>query len=336
MGKPATLALGCCNKILEIVGSVDSVPLVTMRCFSNRCSSGCNRLVASHPTSRTNANRNSDIFAGVDLKVVFKVSKNTSYIVLSKSQIKRITSLNQKKYRLREGVFVAEGIKVIQELLASSLVCEGLWVVSPEIDLLREGFVKAAQNPNLLLADVPAAILKKVSFLKTPQKAIALFQIPEPVAPSRQGLSLVLDDIRDPGNLGTIIRLCDWFGVKELICSKETVDCYNPKVVQATMGSLTRVNIVYTNLHPFLAQETRPVLGTFMDGTSVYDAPLPQEAVLVMGNEANGISKEVASSITSALAIPRFGNIQATESLNVATATAIFLSECRRASAIER
>lgn len=256
--------------------------------------------------------------------------------MLSKSQIKRITSLNQKKYRHREGVFVAEGIKVIQELLASSLICEGIWVLSSEIDQLREGFVEAAQNAKLSIEEVPAIVLKKVSFLKTPQKAIALFQIPEPVAPNRQGLSLVLDDIRDPGNLGTIIRLCDWFGVKELICSKETVDCYNPKVVQATMGSLTRVNIIYTQLEAFLAQETRPVLGTFMDGTSVYTTALPQEAVLVMGNEANGISKELTRSITTALAIPRFGNIQATESLNVATATAIFLSECRRQLAIER
>lgn len=336
MGNPVTLALGCWRRIREILGSVVSVPLVTMRCFSNRCCSGFKRLVASHPASRSNTNRNSDIFAGVDLKVVFKVSKNTSYIVLSKSQIKRITSLSQKKYRLREGVFVAEGIKVIQELLGSALSLEGIWMLSSQASQLRKDFVEAAQDSGLRLEEIDAATLKKVSFLTTPQKAIALFRIPEQHPITREGLTVVLDDVRDPGNLGTIIRLCDWFGVKDLVCSKETVDCYNPKVVQATMGSLTRVNIVYTDLASFLEKEKRQVYGTFMDGEAVYSTVLDEQAVLVMGNEANGISQDIASYISTSIAIPRYGAIQATESLNVATATAIFLSEFRRAAPIEK
>lgn len=237
--------------------------------------------------------------------------------MLSKSQIKRITSLGQKKYRNREGIFVAEGIKVIRELLDSSLVLEGLWSVD------ENAFAKAEPTT---LTD-----LKKVSFLKTPQTAIALFRIPQAENPKENGLTLVLDDVRDPGNLGTIIRLCDWFGVTDVVCSKETVDCYNPKVVQATMGSLTRVNIVYTDLMDYLKASERPIYGTFMDGDPVYTSKLALDGILVMGNEANGISTEIQSVIDQRIGIPRFGPEQATESLNVATATAIFLSEFKRA-----
>lgn len=238
--------------------------------------------------------------------------------MLSKSQIKRITSLGQKKYRNREGIFVAEGIKVISELLDSSLTLDGLWSVD------NHAFAKAES--------ATVADLKKVSFLKTPQTAIATFKIPEVKQTTDHGLTLVLDDVRDPGNLGTIIRLCDWFGVNDLVCSKGTVDCYNPKVVQATMGSLTRVNVVYADLIDYLKKTQRPIYGTFMDGVNVYGSKLPEEGILVMGNEANGISSEIQSEITQRIGIPRFGAEQATESLNVATATAIFLSEFRRAS----
>jgi TrmH family RNA methyltransferase len=240
--------------------------------------------------------------------------------VLSKSQIKRITSLGQKKYRNREGIFVAEGIKVIQELLDSALILEGLWSVD---DSAFKDKVSKVEPATL-------AELKKVSFLKTPQTAIATFKIPEAKKTIESGLTLLLDDVRDPGNLGTIIRLCDWFGITDLVCSKETVDCYNPKVVQATMGSLTRVNIVYTDLIDYIGKTKRPIYGTFMDGEPVYSSSLPKDGILVMGNEANGISSELASKISRRIGIPRFGPKQATESLNVATATAIFLSEFRR------
>tara|TARA_R110001632_G_scaffold36577_15_gene92278 strand:+ start:2564 stop:3286 length:723 start_codon:yes stop_codon:yes gene_type:complete len=240
--------------------------------------------------------------------------------VLSKSQIKRITSLGQKKYRNREGIFVAEGIKVIQELLDSSLKLEGLWSAD------AKAFKGHYNVESATLAD-----LKKVSFLKTPQTAIAIFKIPQAKQTTESGLTLLLDDVRDPGNLGTIIRLCDWFGISDLVCSKETVDCYNPKVVQATMGSLTRVNVVYSDLLAYLDKTKRPIYGTYMDGENVYGSQLPKEGILVMGNEANGISSEITSRIGQRIGIPRFGPEQATESLNVATATAIFLSEFRRA-----
>ena len=159
---------------------------------------------------------------------------------------------------------------------------------------------------------------------------MAIFKIPESKPIDNSGLIVALDSIRDPGNLGTIIRLCDWFGVKELICSKETVDCFNPKVIQATMGSITRVNVSYMNLVPFLRGIETSVFGAFMEGENVYHKTLPKTGVLVMGNEANGVSKEVEAVITEKISIPRFGDLQATESLNVATATAILLSEFSR------
>jgi TrmH family RNA methyltransferase len=238
--------------------------------------------------------------------------------VLSKNTIKRITRLRQKKYRASEGLFIAEGIKVISDLLLSA--CELQELFSTEEDL----FV----NKNTQV--ISTQELKKISFLTTPQKALAVFKIPRQEAPLDKGLSLVLDNVRDPGNLGTIIRLCDWFGVQDLICSEETVDCYNPKVVQATMGSIARVNVHYINLVPYLSQTKRTVYGTFMDGDDVYKSTLTNEAIVVMGNEGKGITDEVASAIKQRLSIPRFGKIQETESLNVAMATSIFLSEFKR------
>jgi TrmH family RNA methyltransferase len=149
----------------------------------------------------------------------------------------------------------------------------------------------------------------------------------------KTGLILALDAVRDPGNLGTIIRLCDWFGIEHLVCSNTTVDCYNPKVVQATMGSLSRVQIDYVDLEAFLKTSKTQKFGTFMDGTNVYQTELPQNGILVLGNEANGISASIEMVINQKISIPRFGNLQATESLNVATATAILLSEfCRRST----
>lgn len=244
--------------------------------------------------------------------------------MLSKSQSKRITSLGQKKYRVKEQAFVAEGVKVIQELLDSTFELGGMWV--------EEGsaFAKALTAQNIAFETATAQELKKVTFLSTSQTALAIFKIPNAQSQKREGLTLILDDVRDPGNLGTIIRLCDWFGITELVCSKQTVDCYNPKVVQATMGSLSRVQISYEDLDEYLASDKRPVFGTFMDGENIYKSTLPQDAIIVMGNEANGISAAVEKSITNRIGIPRFGIQQATESLNVATATAICLSEFRR------
>jgi TrmH family RNA methyltransferase len=238
--------------------------------------------------------------------------------MLSKSQIKLITSLKQKKYRLQHGFFVVEGIKTIKELLQSNLTLHKLYTTETfNIDAKDEILISEAD-------------LKRISFLSTPNKALAIFKIPTPIPVSTNGFILVLDAIRDPGNLGTIIRLCDWFGIVDLVCSKETVDCFNPKVIQATMGSITRVNISYLDLVDFLNEIETPTFGTFMEGKNVYSKQMPEQGVLVMGNEANGISKEVEAIINEKISIPRFGDLQATESLNVATATAILLSEFRR------
>ncbi|WP_034041342.1 TrmH family RNA methyltransferase [Wocania ichthyoenteri] len=238
--------------------------------------------------------------------------------MLSKNQIKLITRLKQKKYRLQYSFFVVEGIKTIQELLQSKLTLHALYTIEAlNIDAKDE----------ILISD---AELKRISFLTTPNKALAVFKIPAPKPVNTSGLIVALDAIRDPGNLGTIIRLCDWFGVTDLVCSKETVDCFNPKVVQATMGSITRVNINYVDLVDFLNETSLPVFGAFMEGENVYNKQLPKAGVLVMGNEANGISKEVEAIINEKISIPRFGDLQAAESLNVATATAILLSEFRR------
>jgi TrmH family RNA methyltransferase len=239
--------------------------------------------------------------------------------MLSKSQIKLITSLKQKKYRQQHGFFVVEGIKTIKELLHSDFKLHLLFTT--------ESFNINAKD-EVLITEVD---LKRISFLKTPNKALAIFKIPELKAINESGLIVALDAIRDPGNLGTIIRLCDWFGINELVCSKETVDCYNPKVIQATMGSITRVNISYVDLVSFLKESNLLVFGAFMEGENVYKTSLPEKGILVMGNEANGVSSEVEKFVTEKISIPRFGDVQATESLNVATATAILLSEfCRR------
>ncbi|MGB1313241.1 MAG: TrmH family RNA methyltransferase [Bizionia paragorgiae] len=238
--------------------------------------------------------------------------------MLSKSQIKVITRLKQKKYRVQDGIFVAEGIKVINELLDSHLELQHLFTtVSFGTVLEKEQLITEAE-------------LKKISFLKTPNKALALFKIPQQQAIPTNQFVVALDNVRDPGNLGTIIRLCDWFGVEELVCNTETVDCYNPKVIQATMGSITRVNVSYIDLESYLKASNSPVFGAFMDGDNVYNTTLPETGILVLGNEANGISPEIEALVTNRIAIPRFGALQATESLNVATATAILLSEFKR------
>ncbi|WP_339633506.1 RNA methyltransferase [Bizionia echini] len=238
--------------------------------------------------------------------------------MLSKNKIKLLTSLKQKKYRQQHGLFVAEGIKTIQELLNSNLVLQQLYTrITFNLDTSLETLITETD-------------LKKISFLKTPNQALAVFKIPDAKPLPKTGLILVLDAVRDPGNLGTIIRLCDWFGIYNLVCSEQTVDCFNPKVIQATMGSITRVQINYTDLNDYLSSTSLPVYGAFMDGNTVYQETLMQEGVLVMGNEANGISQAIEKLVTKRISIPRFGSIQETESLNVATATAILLSEFKR------
>lgn len=236
-----------------------------------------------------------------------------------KSQIKFIKNLQQKKHRSQNRLFVAEGVKTVVELLASNLKTYKVYVTDTSI---LEG------NSNDVEV-VSEAELKKMSGLATPNKALGVFHFPETKAIDYSGWVVALDDVRDPGNLGTIIRLCDWFNVSDLICSPNTVDCYNPKTLQATMGSISRVNIVYKELQSVIGESGSIIYGTFMDGESVYGSSLPKSGVLVMGNEANGISKEVEAIVDKRISIPQFG-LKSAESLNVATATAILMSEVRR------
>ena len=242
--------------------------------------------------------------------------------MVSKNQIKFISGLQQKKQRLIHKMFVAEGVKVVQELLDADFELHQLYTTEDDFKSVNDSKKQIVSSEDL----------KKISALTTASSCLAVFKIPEQRELYQSGLIVALDAIRDPGNLGTIIRLCDWFGIQQLICSNETVDVYNPKVVQATMGSISRVNVSYINLEDFISTTSLPVFGTFMNGENIYSTTLPKEGIIVMGNEANGISKEVENSIQHRLTIPRFGTLQKTESLNVATATAIILSEFRRVS----
>ncbi len=236
-----------------------------------------------------------------------------------KSEIKLIKSLQQKKYRTQNGLFVAEGVKTVTELLGSRFSVHKIY--STEVELL-EGVVGER-------ALVSPAELRKMSGLQTPNKILGVFHMPEPVPLDFKDWILLLDAVQDPGNLGTIIRLCDWFGIRHLACSPDTVDCFNPKVLQATMGSIARVNLVYTPLENLLKETSLPVYGAYMEGTPVYDETLPACGLLVMGNEAHGISTGIGRQVGQKISIPQYGTPSA-ESLNVAMATAILLNEIRR------
>lgn len=238
--------------------------------------------------------------------------------MLFKNDIKFIARLKLKKNRQHEGLFVVEGTKTITELLHSYFKLYKLYTTQT-FNINAKEEVLISENE-----------LKRISFLSTPNRALAIFKIPKMSLVKTSQLTLALDAVRDPGNLGTIIRLCDWFGIAHLVCSKETVDCYNPKVIQATMGSIARVHVSYLDLDEFLTKTKLPIYGAFMNGENIYTKKLPEAGILVMGNEANGISKTIEAIIDEKIAIPQFGTAQKTESLNVATATAILLSEFKR------
>lgn len=238
---------------------------------------------------------------------------------LTKSQIKWVRSLQQKKFRDAEGVFVAEGEKCVNDLKgAFDLVL----LISPE---------NATQTE-----------IEQMSSLRTPQGVIGVFKKREDMGNGLldmgDGLWVALDGVQDPGNLGTIIRTCDWFGVHHIVCSRDTADCYNPKVVQATMGALARVSVHYIdNLGDMLQQMQKadyPIYGTLLDGKDMYEPtaiPTKDKGIIVMGNEGNGISPEVRELVTHPLFIPSYPAEAATsESLNVSIATAIVLAEFRR------
>lgn len=245
--------------------------------------------------------------------------------MISKNQIKFIRQLEQKKFRHREGLFVAEGTKVVGDLLKAGYIPHSLYATSEWI----------ASHSVAEATEVTDDELTRLSFQQHPQQVLALFPIP-----SLNGqwsiingqLSIALDSVQDPGNLGTIIRIADWFGISNIICSEDTVDAYNPKVVQATMGSIARVNIIYTNLLELLdgLPADFPVYGTLLDGENIYTQELTPHGLIIMGNEGNGISDAVRQRVNRRLLIPDFHNGDTADSLNVAIATAITCSEFRR------
>ena len=238
--------------------------------------------------------------------------------MISKSQIKYIKGLSLKKNRIKKQCFIVEGEKCLAELLNSSFEIVELFALKDWID------------ENKAVSDKIQVVsfneLERISNLKSPNKVVAVVKIKkQEIIQQKSAIILVLDDINDPGNLGTIIRMCDWFGVKQIICSKDTVDVYNPKVVQSTMGSLFRTQIIYTDLRTYLAKVTTPIYGAYMDGGNVKNIKINQKVHLVMGNEANGISDKIEKYISKKVAIKNIGGN--TESLNVAVATSILLHE---------
>ena len=242
--------------------------------------------------------------------------------MLSKSQISLLTSLQHKQFRTEHGLFMVEGYKSITEFIDSDYKVHTIYHTPDTAPKL----LKLSQKINF--QEISLIDLQKISALKNPADAIATVNIPQwgglNYTTLKNKFSLVLDGLQDPGNMGTIIRTADWFGISNIICSEDTVDAYNPKVVQATMGSLARVNVSYTNLAGLISAAKLPVFGTLLNGDNIYSTNFGTEGLLVMGNEGNGIRPDIQALVNKAITIPRIGKA---ESLNVAIATAICCSQ---------
>ncbi len=255
--------------------------------------------------------------------------------MLSKNQIKFLTSLKQKKFREEHNLFVAEGNKIIPELLASAIRVKQVYG-------LEDALKKIKINDRAIeCIEIKPADLERISSLTTPNELLAVCEIPTyelNIPELKNRLTLLLDTIKDPGNIGTIIRIADWFGIETIICSDHSADVFNPKVVQATMGSIARVKIHYTDLSKFLTQHQAelklPVYGALLEGKNIYGEQLSSAAFIMIGNESKGISAELISHITHRVTIPSFSHFKSmqgeTESLNAAIATSIICSEFRR------
>ena len=248
--------------------------------------------------------------------------------MITKARIKLIKSLEQRKKRNIHQLFVAEGPKLVEELLATM---RPYYIAAlPEWWTQNRPLIKSACEQDTITPEE----LQRASLLRTPQQVIALFPIPDykfDTSIAQHELCLALDGVQDPGNMGTILRIADWFGIHNVICSEDTVDVYNPKAVQATMGALARVRVHYLDLPSLLSRLDVPVYGTFLDGQDIYAQPLSSHGIIVMGNEGNGISAEVGRLVTQRLYIPNYPRDRVTtESLNVAVATSIVCAEFRR------
>ncbi len=243
--------------------------------------------------------------------------------MLSKSNIKYIQSLQHKKFRDEYQVFMAEGPKVVNELLRSGVFeCKRIFALEEWVNSQSETILNIAGNN---LEQVEQFELEKIAFYTTPNQVVAIFSIRKPIdkIEVNEGITLVLDNIKDPGNFGTIIRTADWFGIKNIVCSEDTVDMYNNKVVQSTMASLARVNILYVNLPEWLnANNMVPVIAATLDGIHPDKVKNSSPMILIIGNESNGIRPEILEMSDKQVTIPRIGHA---ESLNAAVATGILL-----------
>jgi TrmH family RNA methyltransferase len=254
--------------------------------------------------------------------------------MISKNTIKLIKSLAHKKYRQKHQLFLVEGEKNVLEVLDSSFHVNQLFGTARFLQN-NPGLISKADNA----AEASTDEIKKASLLKSPQECLALCALPgeNTLSAKFESFTFYLDGIQDPGNLGTIIRTCDWFGAKTIYCSPGTADIFNPKVIQASMGSFIRVKAIYTPfsyLSEMAYQSQIQVMGTFMDGENIYDTQLPEKAVVILGNEGKGISDEVALKVERKLSIPRFYNdSKGPESLNVGVTAAIICSEFKRRKA---
>lgn len=247
--------------------------------------------------------------------------------MISKATIKKIHALDMRKFRRNERLFVAEGPKLVDELCATM---KPVYIAALPEWISENADIVADAEYDVVTPDE----LQRASLQKNPQQVIALFPIPEHklcAEKLKDELALMLDGVQDPGNLGTIARIADWFGIRNIICSTDTADIYNPKAVQATMGALARVKFHYTDLLQLLSQYDGPVYGTFLDGENIYGQELSANGIIVMGNEGKGISQGVGEMINRRLYIPNYpAGTQTTESLNVAIATSIVCAEFRR------
>jgi len=241
-------------------------------------------------------------------------------MTFTKNQAKLIKSLHEKKNRIEFGLFLVEGEKSISELLNSDFEIDLVLTTTEFFDKYGEKIRKKSKSYEI----VNQFELKKVGTFETNNSALAVAKQKKntQIEIKKDEIIIALDEIKDPGNLGTIIRIADWYGVKNIVASKETVDFYNPKVITATKGSFTKVNIFYTDLKGFFSGQKLPILGAFLNGENIHETKFPSGGILVMGNESNGINKEIEKLITKKITVPAFGKA---ESLNVAVATAIIL-----------
>ena len=241
--------------------------------------------------------------------------------MITKNEIKFIRSLKIKKNRIKSNQFVVEGEKIVDELIESAIELVKVYSTSSKYEYLND-----------LYCNISKTNLSQISNLKTPNKVVGVFSIPKPSKINFSSQIIALDNVSDPGNLGTIIRLCDWFGIKDLICSEETVDCFNPKVVQASMGSISRVNITYLDFKDLFSDKKLNAVAADLDGHPLNEFKFQKNQIVVFGNESMGISDEIKSMVKDRVTIPRYNSNLDVESINVANSVAIVLAELKNRS----